>query len=309
MSTETKKQYTCRNIARIVIEAETPIVIGNGNSNIMTDSLVATDVNGLPYIPGTSISGIVRHAIGEDKAKAFFGYQNPRKSKDGWGSDIIFTDAKMVGEDGTVIDGINSTIDWSNDFYSHFKYLPIRQHVRINDKGTTDKGGKFDEQIVYKGTRFCFEIEMVSEKAGNEDFKKVINALRSGNLRLGSGTRSGFGDFKIIKDLCKEKEYNLRNPEELDLYLKKSSCLSEKWEGGVLEYGDINIDVPAYDKYELTLNPEDFFLFGSGMGDEDADMTPVREDYITWENKRATFHNDAVLIPATSLKGALSHRV
>jgi CRISPR/Cas system CSM-associated protein Csm3 (group 7 of RAMP superfamily) len=302
-----KKQYNYRYIARIVIEAKTPIAVSNGNSNMVTDSMVVTDVNGLPYIPGTSIAGVIRHAIGENVAKQFFGYQNPEKSNDGHGSEIIFTDAKMVSEDGNVIDGMKLDIDWESDFYNHFKNLPIRQHVKINERGVTNNGSKFDEQIVFKGTRFCFEIEMVSDKKGS--FYKVIDELCSDDIRLGSGTRSGFGDFKVIKDQSITKELDLTKNEDLAFYLKTSSNLSEKWDGDTINTSVTEDKDSKYSKYELTLIPEDFFLFGSGMGDADADMTPAREDFIVWEGNKGKFKTEAVLIPATSIKGALSHRV
>ena len=68
-----KTEYTYRFLARFIIEAVTPLAVKSGDNNMLTDSLVALDVNGLPYIPGTSIAGKVRHAIGEEKAKIFFG--------------------------------------------------------------------------------------------------------------------------------------------------------------------------------------------------------------------------------------------
>ena len=55
----------------------------------------------------------------------------------------------------------------------------------------------------------------------------------------------------------------------------------------------------------------DFFLFSSGFSDDDADITPVTESYITWNenNGKGHFVDGGVLIPATSFKGALAHRV
>jgi hypothetical protein len=46
----TKSKYTHRFIARIVMEAVTPLAVSNGEKSILTDALVATDVNGLPFI-------------------------------------------------------------------------------------------------------------------------------------------------------------------------------------------------------------------------------------------------------------------
>lgn len=312
---ENKTKYTHRFIARIVLEAATPLAIASGEKDITTDALVATDVNGLPYIPGTSLAGIIRHAIGDDVAKDFFGYQSFGKSTDGKGSEIIFTDAKMIGKDGKAIDGLQK-IDWNTDFYAQYKELPIRQHARIDYKGVTVNAGKFDEQVVFKGTRFCFEIEMVSDGNNFDKFEQVLKQLSSETFRIGSGTRCGFGKMKIVSDLCKTKildlkksddlNLNLEKSDDLDFYLKKSSSLSEEWNGDKLEVDRADAD---WTKYELTLKPEDFFLFGSGFGDDDADMTPVKEDYVDWSNGKPEFKENAVLIPATSIKGALAHRV
>lgn len=56
-------KYTYRLLSRFVIEAQTPISVGKGEKSILSDAIVATDVNGLPYIPGTSIAGVLRHSM------------------------------------------------------------------------------------------------------------------------------------------------------------------------------------------------------------------------------------------------------
>lgn len=298
--------YSYRNVARIVIEAITPLALSSGEKDIVTDSLVALDVNGLPYIPGTSIAGVVRHALGiESDKESFFGYQKPFDSKQGKGSEIIFSEAKMIGCEGKVIDGLQQ-IDWSNQFYQHFKELPIRQHARINHQGVTADTGKFDEQVVFKGTRFCFEIEMISKVENDNQFTSVLSQIKSNTFRLGGGTRSGFGELKVVS--CQTKDYDLCKKEDLESYLKKTSNLSDDW-----EYTDNCSGMEGsemWSEYKLTLTPEDFFLFGSGFGDDDVDMTPVKEAIITWNEKGIPdFKGNTVLMPATSLKGALAHRV
>lgn len=308
-----ESKYTYRLLARFVIEAETPLAVGSGEKDILTDALVATDVNGLPYIPGTAIAGVLRHALGEKRAKEFLG-KREENNKDCQGSEIIFSEAKMIGSDGKVVDGLK-TIDFDKDpFYAKFKELPIRQHAKITDKGVTEKGGKFDEQVVYQGIRFVFEIEMVSENKDGaprklDDFLDVLRELNSQTLRIGSGTRSGFGKI-AVKNVVWRK-LDLTNPADLEFYLNKSSDLSQPFEGDVF---DEKAQSNKWVTYELILQPEDFFLFGSGFGDEEVDMTPVKEEAIGWdENDKPYFKNDngdttLVLIPATSLKGAIAHR-
>lgn len=55
--------YKYRMIARITLEATSPLAVGSGEKDIITDAPVARDVNDLPYIPGTSLMGIIRHSL------------------------------------------------------------------------------------------------------------------------------------------------------------------------------------------------------------------------------------------------------
>ena len=57
------KQNTIRYIARFVVEAATPLAVGSGNKGLTIDRLVIKDANGLPFIPGTSLAGVVRHEL------------------------------------------------------------------------------------------------------------------------------------------------------------------------------------------------------------------------------------------------------
>lgn len=303
-----KVKYTYRFLARLVIEAVTPLAIGSGDNNIQTDALVVLDVNGLPYIPGTSLAGVLRHAVvNESGDESFFGYSALNDLSNRTGSLIIFTEARMIGKDGIVIDGLQK-IDFGDDFYSYFKELPIRQHVRINSKGAAKEGGKFDEQVVFKGTRFCFEIEMVSDGNNWDNFEKVLKQMRTNSFRMGGKTRSGLGEMNVIS--CHTAKLDLENGEDLKAYLNKSSSLmkSANWD----YWTEMQIEKEKskdFVEYTLTLTPVDFFLFGSGMGDADADIIPVKETYINWEKGTAQMEIETLLIPGTSIKGALSHRV
>lgn len=296
-----RTNYRYRLLARIVVEATTPLAVGSGEKSILTDSLVAKDVNGLPYIPATSIAGVVRHLIGENTAKDFFG--NPDKNSL-TGSKIIFTEAKLLGKDGKPLDGLQTEINMGDDYYSHYLNLPIRQHANINEYGSVRDKGKFDEQIVYKGSRFCFEIEMLSDKSENEQFQQVLDKIQSSSFKLGSGTNCGFGELKVVS--CKTKSLNMDNAEDRDFYASKSSNLAVDWEGDEsrVERQKDNSVI----EYTLSLHPDDFFLFGSGFGDDNADMTPVKEEILVWKGHIPSFSIQQVLIPATSVKGAIAHR-
>lgn len=296
------------HLARVVVEADTPIAIGTGREDIMTDAPVARDVNGLPYIPATSLTGVIRHAlgIGKEDRNVVFGYHD---KNGGQGSRLILTDAVMIGKEGKAMDGICNI--QNENFCSHYREKNVRQHVRITDKGVADtKGyGKFDNEVVYKGTRFVFEMELLSEDQEVEDFENSLNQLYDETFRIGSGTRCGYGKLKVVR--CERVTLDLTDAEDLKAYLKKSSCLSSPWEfkkSKMLEEGRTSAST-EWTKYELKLKPLDFLLFGSGMGDEDADNTPMTDVVVEWDKKgEPSFSKHKTLIPATSVKGALAHR-
>lgn len=58
-------------VVRVIIEAQTPLCIGSGEKSILTDSEVMRDVNGLPYIPGTTLAGVLRKELSEEKAEYY----------------------------------------------------------------------------------------------------------------------------------------------------------------------------------------------------------------------------------------------
>lgn len=307
---EMKKNINYRFLARIVLEAETPLSVKSGDQDIYTDAVVIKDVNGLPYIPGSSLAGVMRHAWhhSEKNENDFFGFQG--EGNDGQGSRIIFSEARILNSEGMVVDGLHSDarkdclLKWYDD-------LPVRQHVRINHLGVATNAGKFDEEVVFAGTRFCFEMEMLGIKDEEKEFETLMNMLYESTFCLGSGTRSGFGKIKVIS-------VHYIGMDMIDLrYLKKSSNLwySEKWWNKEKEVKQLHSSPreSGWEKYKLELIPRDFFLFASGLGDDDSDMTPVKERKVKWEDGAGTMKGVMddyyYLLPASSVKGAIAHRV
>lgn len=292
--------YKHRLVARISLEAVSPVAVGSGEKDIITDAPVARDCNGLPYIPGTSLMGIIRHSMNQENLKQLLGFQENEK---GEGSKVIISDALLTDENGKALDGLQ---DWENNEYlRHFQVLPVRQHVKITEKGTAAKTGKFDEQVVYAGTRFVFEIEELSVDGTDTRFKEMLNIISSPTFRIGGGTRCGFGSMKVVSVLY--HAYDLTQEDDLKAYIKKTSCLKDDFELAQKFKPDATLR-EGWTKYTLDLSPMDFFLFSSGFGDKDADMTPVKEERIVWENGKPRFTEACTLIPATSVKGAIAHR-
>ena len=89
--------------------------------------------------------------------------------------------------------------------------------------------------------------------------------------------------------------------------MHKSSALSATLIGDKVDLASNNKE--AWTAYHLSLEPVDFFMFGSGYGDEEVDDVPVKEQVIEWANGKPHIKEELTIVPATSIKGALSHRV
>ena len=73
-----------RYLAQITLQTKTPLKVGSGDSDFLTDSPVQKDWNGLPIILGTSIAGILREkirTISEKKKKRFLDLRNIKRMK------------------------------------------------------------------------------------------------------------------------------------------------------------------------------------------------------------------------------------
>jgi len=295
-----------RYIASLLVEADTPLKTSSGSTTLLSDSEVFRDVNGLPMILGTSLTGVLRHSLKLEKEieNSIFGYQS---KKDGQGSRLIVSHAYFVGQDGQAVEGLKD-IEWENDFYKHYRNLPIRDHAKISHTGAIDKDerGKFDEEVVYKGTRFRFELELLGDEEDQNHWEQILKQLSAPGFRIGGGTRKGFGKLKIKE--MRTRVFNLSS--EMNVYLQKSASLNDL-ESLTIERQTIaeSDNSKEWDTYVLELEPENFWLFGSGLSDDEVDMTPVTERIVTWENNQPNFSEEKVLIPSTSIKGAISHRV
>ncbi len=302
--------YSHRYIAKITIEAETPLSVGSGEKGLVTDRIVAKDANGLPYIPGTSLTGVLRNSL------IHLGITNDifgSGGSDGEGSRLIVSSACLLGEDGkTVIEGLKN-IDTNSGYYSFFTRLPERDHVRMTDKGVADSAnrGKYDEELVHKGTRFVFELELIGDSNDEPIWQNILDALDSPVFRIGAGTRKGFGKLLIIPEQSKQAIFDLTKEPQLLQYFEKSGALNDPLTNTKsISFGRSDHLDAKWQKYILSLKAKDFFLFGAGFGDDDADNKPKTEKYFDWKDgKPKLVKDDFLLIPATSIKGIIAHRV
>jgi len=269
------------NIAHIVIEAKTPLNIGSSESSFFKDAPVQKDWNGLPMILGTSIAGVLRREF-DGNVNEVFGKEN--------GSRVIFSNALLLDENMKVNEKL---LLEKSSFLKSFEKLPIREHTAISHRGITKDKSKFDEEVVYKGARFKFSITIEDNL---ESFEKILDSLYNQTFRLGGGTTKGYGDIKVVEITT----YSFTNEEYIDFQNSLNTTLNDNYTPKIKK---------ELTTYTLRLTPDDFYIFGSGFGDNDADMTAVTEDVIVWSDNKPYFKENKLVIPASSIKGAISHRV
>jgi len=272
-----------RYVAHITIQTLTPLKVGSSKIALHTDMPINRDFNNLPFIQGTTLAGILRKEFDENEADEIFGYE---KSKDeGQGSKIIISNALLLDENLKVHE---KPVIIKSGFLKFFDNLPIREHTAINAKGTAKEHSKYDEEIIYKGAMFKFSVESENK----EYIQKILSKLKK--VRIGGKTTNGYGKFEVKKIEFEEMED--------ERYENYSASLNEK-----LKEIEINFEESDYTVYDVKLKPDDmFFIFGSGKPDDEADMTYVKEKILDYENKTL---KEMALIPGSSIKGAVSHRV
>lgn len=285
-------------LTRVDIECDTPLKVGNGEKDLYTNSCVCLDENDLPYIPGSSVAGILRHELPIGDGDRLFGTTDN-------GSRLSISDARLLYDNDNVSEGFLN--EWPESL-NMFCFLPQRQHVRIGHLGAKEANGMlFNEQIVYAGARFRFEMSLISDSENQEpEMAKLMSILKGGIIRLGGGTRRGFGKISVVS--IKQSTLDLTRPEHLNLYLEKSSSLKEEWKG----WKDVNYEENGknqkWARYILKLKPESSLLFASGFGDKEADKTPKKEQRIEWRYGKPVLTEAYKLVPASSVKGTISHR-
>lgn len=295
-------KYTHRYIARVILEAETPLFVGSGETSLLKDALVQKDHFGFPMIQGTSLMGVLRHALEKDKTewKHFFGYQS---GKNGTGAQVKVSAAYLILDDEKIAEGLTLSAR-EFELLDLFDELPSRQHVRISDKGAAEKQALFDNEVVYQGCRFLFELEVKGNGNERGQWSALLNQLASPLFRLGQGTRNGYGKLKVIS--CKTKEFDLSSNEHFNDYLAFNPSFNATNPFLSENLDDLIID-KSLTQYTLSLKQDSFFIFSAGYSDTEVDNVPLREKVVEYDSGKMIFVEKTV-IPASSIKGAISHR-
>ena len=305
-------------IARIVLENETPLSIAANGSDGVFDLRLVRDANGLPAIPATSITGVLRSLYGEGENE-LFGFQS---KKEGQSSLVQISWAHITDSKGNTLHGLETDSDKIQQdkllklAYDTNNAPVIRDRVSISHKGVAKNTGRFDRSVLPAGFRFVCEVSLWSDKANDERWDKLIGLLQHPLFRLGGNTRSGLGKLKVVKAFS--NMFDLRQSADRTAFAKLSRRLDDTT-GLYDTFNQLQTVESALVTATLTLNPEGFWRIGGGnishekADGKEADMLAKTETRIVWDDQgKAEIQEnrkEPLLIPATSIKGALSHRI
>ncbi len=311
-------------IARLVLETCTPLSIASGRTDGIADNLIVRDANGLPAIPGSSLAGVLRHAYqrrydqGEKDAiytNALFGSdkQAPEGEKTGDLSCVHVSWGCLHDKTDNPIEGLLDPDDscWEDDeiIKDALQTTPIRrEHVKLNHRGVSDakQKGKFDRTSLTKGHRFSIELSLWSDEKNDPRWEQLLKLIKFSDFRLGGNTRRGLGKLKIVRGYT--GKFNLRESEDFNKFRKLTQCLTDTESLEPLD----DSEPQDQQTIELKLTPLDGYRFGGGtdsLKKGDADLLPITEKCVIWDNQGSLTQKKQIVIPASSVKGVLSHRV
>lgn len=327
-------------LARVTIEAAAPFAVGTGRGDDLVDMAFVLDANGLPTIPGTTLAGVLRHALAGDgdpttdaRCQSLFGYQAKR---DGQASRVEVSFAHVHDQHDRPVPFRGRALE-DDPVLALLATGVRRDHVKIGERGVALDRTKFDTLLVPRGARFTFELRVdehdarASDAARDDrdaDLATLLGLMAAPGFRLGGKTRRGLGRFRIVR--AASRRFDLCVTADRDAYRTLPRDLSVPVPAGILQECKLEPTQSPLTEIRLALTAEDLLLFGGGEPTPEdalavkkddkpqkvADLAPVRERAIEWRADgkkgqgatRGEVGAPRPYAPGTSIKGALRHR-
>lgn len=177
-----------------------PLLIGSGEDE-RTDMDIIRNAEEKPFIPATSLAGVLRHFLRDHLAdenhdeqsiiKTLFG----KTEKDSTLSLLMISDMLLqdsIFHQVTVRDGLK--IDYAT--------RTVGKHKGKDDE--TSGGAKYDYEVIDPDATFDLKMELVIRESNRPEIAQIYDAaafllkhLEEGNLRVGAKTRRGMGQIKL----------------------------------------------------------------------------------------------------------------
>ena len=267
------------------LHLESPLLISTGEKGY-TDIVIQKDEKGIPFIPASSVCGVLRHyfynnLMLEDEDKKQLEYF--------WGSEK----EKMSNE----LDTYQSSFILQDLHAINNPKIMIRDGIKIDNKlGIAEDEKKFDYEVVEPGAVFAFNAKIIlREKFSEKIFFKIIGtivkALSGSEVYFGAMTTKGFGRCRLLN--YKLYKYDYRKKEDVISWLKE-----QQREEQIIKVDFKNIFMPKADNFMLnaTFNIKNSLIVKSYSG------LPGESDAVHISS------GGQDIIPGTSIKGAIRAR-
>lgn len=271
-----------KTIVKAKLELESPLIIGNGQ-NEFADVEVMKDKNGKPFIPATSLTGVLRHY--------FEGNISDKNNPDFerfWGTSKKTSKAEEEKEEFQ-----SSFI--CRDLHTDDAKIRIRDSVKIEPKTQTalDKA-KYDFEIIEKGAKFNLFWEVTLRKNNSkETYDRIlailIEALEKGTIPIGAKTNSGFGKCKLTN--VQIFDFDFSSPKDVLKWLKQD-----------FKDGKSKLDV---EPFQLQSN---VFTIDAKFAVKNSIIIRSYSEKVDMPDAASLSSAGKFVLPGTSLKGAIRHR-
>lgn len=281
-----KLYYKC------VFSQLSPLRIGSGSGD-ESDADVMKDRRGCPFIPGTSIAGVLRSNFSEANAEKLFGivkiagkdYNEKEYSPKDTMEESLILISDAVLRSGEDVDA---------------KYaITIRDGVGLNDAGTAVTGAKFDYEVVDCSAPYTAVLEL-----SHEIEQSQVNMLESVLLRMvnegisfGARTTRGYGRMRAE---VYKREFQF--PQQLDEWLTFDAFDQE-------HFGGISLTGIAAENIGQILIDVKLKMAGGFSVRQPTTRLPKRGEKTAPDSSPLSNRRGFPVIPGTSWGGSFRHHM
>lgn len=285
---------------------QSPLRIGNGK-NEESDSDILLDGRGVPFIPGSSLAGIIRHRSEEihkdsESLKRLFGYI--KKSGETDESVEAVTSSLIIG-DATLV----------NSEQPKNVKVGLRDGIRLGEWGTVVGNSKYDFQIAETSEEFKAVIEWTGDdNQYKEEIEKILEPIFQHYIErgftVGAKTSRGYGRCSVK---FSKREFVL--PKELESWLafhpyrenafdKKNSLLS-----GKADDKEIIVELSGKADDRESIVEISFKMVGAFSVRVNTAKIEITEEGVVPDAVPMENYEGSPVIPGTSWAGAFRHHM
>ena len=285
-----------------------------GDETGIADMCLLQDKDGKPFIPGASIAGAARSLLAQQcltwssykegiekekpELKRLFGGAG---EKDTMSARRIVPSTLPLARGAGEKDTMSALIVADATCKTEKPITTVRDGVRIDAKrGTALDKGKFDVEVVERGTEFKIELECIIRISDAKDepklrrlFAALLYAFERGDIRLGARTRRGYGRGRV--DNWDTRDLQMDKPHDVMAWLN-DDVWKYKQPKVTLKPNPLSTDKRRFFRIEADFALRTSLLIRSSSSDtKDPDMVHL-------------YSNRKPVIPGTSFAGAFRQR-